>query len=112
MESELPFLPETDQHAVLSYVVRRLPQIRPLTSGLAQVKGRWRRPTRRLGGERHVLQRFAPQLFRIGYPIGGQSDECLAKRDFQFLGLVPIPGSVCIEGRPYGVERLLKSGKD
>ena len=57
--------------------------------------------------ERHALQRFATQLIWIGYAVGGESDECLAKLDSQFLPLRIVRRNVRIERPPNGVERLL-----
>ena len=57
--------------------------------------------------ERHALQRFAAQLIWIGYAIGRESDECLAKLDSQFLRLPIVRRNVRIERAPNGVERFL-----
>ena len=57
--------------------------------------------------EGHALQRFAAQLARIGYAIGGQGDEGPAKLDFQFLRLPIVRRNVRIERPPNGVERFL-----
>lgn len=59
----------------------------------------------------HVLQRSAPQLLWIGYPLGGQGDERAAKRDFQFLGVVADYRHMGIERRPYSIECLFERPK-
>jgi hypothetical protein len=48
-----------------------------------------------------MFQRFAPQHFRIGYPIGGQFNKRLAQMDAQFLLGVSVRGT-----RAYSLTRF------
>jgi hypothetical protein len=43
----------------------------------------------------------------VGYAVGGESDECLAKLASQFLRLPIVRLNVRIERAPNGVERFL-----
>ena len=59
----------------------------------------------------HVFQRFPPPLLGFGYSVSGQGDECLAKGDFQFLGLIGSERHVGVQSRPYGIEGVFERPK-